>query len=134
MNSFWLAKNLNIITFQNIYNKSLTEIILEDNSKIKQLKSMKLKKLAPFFIDDNTVKLAKKLWLSLYCSKKTFELANNKLELKLFLLKNKLPTIKWEITSNPKIIKKLFENPKKYIFKLPLWVSWYGFWDNKKII
>gem|GEM_PF-3113342 len=39
----------------------MTQIILEDEEKIEKLKSLNLKKLAPFFIDDKASELASKL-------------------------------------------------------------------------
>lgn len=74
------------------------------------------------------------LWASLEVplsvSKEVFEAANDKLLLKKYLLSQNLPTIAGEMSGERDILKWYFESETRYLFKDPLWVSGYGFWDN----
>ena len=130
-NKLWLTKNVNIILTDNIYEKTLTEIILDNNHIINKIRNMNLKNLVTFFVDDATVALSKKLNLKLHISKKTSDIVNNKLLLKQFLINQRLPTITWTITSDIEKIKYYYFKKEKYFFKTSYWVSGYGFWDNK---
>gem|GEM_PF-2163568 len=58
-------------------------------------------------------------------------MANNKLKLKKFLTEKDLPIIDGEFTSDSKIIEEYFNKTGMYVFKDPLGVSGYGFWNNK---
>ena len=57
--------------------------------------------------------------------------ANDKLELKKFLISAWLPYVEGTSTNDPEIIKEYFLHPIHYFFKSPQGVSWYGFWSNK---
>jgi hypothetical protein len=46
------------------------------------------------------------------------------------LQKNNLPTIDGVYSNDPYIISQYFQKKKRYLFKDPLGVSGYGFWDN----
>lgn len=132
LNDFWLAKNIDITFVNNKKEMTLAKVILEKDDLIEKIKLKNYKKIVPFFVNQDMEDLSKKLQIPLWVSKDIFEKSNDKLLLKKFLISQKLPTIFWDFSSDINILKKYFENEKRYLFKDPLWVSWYGFWDNKE--
>ncbi|MBW7954731.1 ATP-grasp domain-containing protein [Candidatus Gracilibacteria bacterium] len=131
LNDFGLGINNNIFLIDNNKNYTLGENILLSKELIENIKKHNFKYLIPFFVDENMEKLSNILGIPLLVSKEIFEKANNKLMLKEFLISNNLPTLPGEITGDLEIILSYFNSKKRYLFKDPLGVSGYGFWDNK---
>lgn len=130
--NLWLVENVNVILTDNIKEITLAKNIWQNKDLIQRLKSYNFKKIVPFFVNDDMDELSKILWVPLSVSKDIFVNANNKLLLKKYLIKAKLPTIDWFFTSDIKVLKSYFYKKDRYLFKDPLWVSGYWFWDNKE--
>lgn len=126
----WLAQNVNVILTDNIKEITLAKNIWQNKDLVEKLQSYNFKKIVPFFVNDDMNELSKLLDIPLSVSKEIFMKANDKLLLKKYLIQTGLPTIDWDFTSDIEILKKYFEKQERYLFKDPLWVSGYGFWDN----
>lgn len=132
--NLWLIENVNVILTDNIKEITLAKNIWQNKELLEKLKSYNFKKIVPFFVNDDMDELAKILGIPLNVSKDIFTQANDKLLLKKYLIKANLPTIDWDFTSDIEILRKYFNKSDRYLFKDPLWVSGYGFWDNKENI
>lgn len=128
----WLVENVNVILTDNIKEITLAKNIWQNKQLIEKLKSYKFKKIVPFFVNDDMDELSKLLDIPLSVSKEIFIKANDKLLLKKYLIQAGLPTIDWHFTSDIKVLKSYFDKSDRYLFKDPLWVSGYWFWDNKE--
>lgn len=131
-NWFWLAKNVDITLVENQKEITLAKNISQNNILIQEIKQKNFKKIIPFFVNEDMDELAKILDIPLSVSKEIFEKANDKLFLKKFLQEAQLPTIEWTFTSDIEILKQYFSKKERFLFKDPLWVSGYGFWDNSE--
>lgn len=130
--NLWLTQNVNVILTDNIKEITLAKNIGQNKDLVQKLKSYNFKKIVPFFVNDDMDELSKILDIPLNVSKEIFIKANDKLLLKKYLIETNLPTIDWDFTSDIEVLKKYFEKSDRYLFKDPLWVSGYGFWDNKE--
>lgn len=130
--NLWLIQNVNVILTDNIKEITLAKNIWQNKDLLEKLKSYKFKKIVPFFVNDDMDELSKILDVPLNVSKNIFVKANDKLLLKKYLLETWLPTIDGDFTSDIEVLKKYFEKTERYLFKDPLWVSGYWFWDNKE--
>lgn len=126
----WLTQNVWVFLIENQKEITLAKNIAQNIEFIEKLKSYRFKKIVPFFVNNDMQELANILDIPLSVSQDIFTKANDKLLLKKYLLQAKLPTIDGDFTSDKEILKKYFLSPERYLFKDPLWVSGYGFWDN----
>lgn len=130
--NLWLLENVNVILTENIKEITLAKNILENKELTEKLKSYNFKKIVPFFVNDDMDELSKILDIPLSVSKDIFVKANDKLLLKKYLIECWLPTIDGNFTSDIGLLKEYFNKNDRYLFKDPLWVSGYGFWDNRE--
>ncbi len=126
----WLTQNVNVFLIENQKEITLAKNIAQNKEFIQKLKSYHFKKIVPFFVNNDMQELSKILDIPLTVSQDIFTHANDKLLLKKYLIQAQLPTIDGDFTSDKEILKKYFLSPERYLFKDPLWVSGYGFWDN----
>lgn len=126
----WLTQNVNVFLIENQKEITLAKNIAQNKEFIEKLKSYHFKKIVPFFVNNDMQELSKILDIPLSVSQDIFTHANDKLLLKKYLIQAQLPTIDGDFTSDKEILKKYFLSPERYLFKDPLWVSGYGFWDN----
>ncbi len=130
--SLWLAHGVNILSLPNKTQLTLTENILQSPDSLEVLKNKKYKKLLTLAVDEDTEKLAKIIGAHNYISYAIMQAANDKLQLKNFLISAGLPFIEWISTADPDIIREYFYKTEHYFFKSPQGVSGYGFWSNQK--
>jgi len=126
----WLTQNVWVFLIENQKEITLAKNIAQNKEFIEKLKSYHFKKIVPFFVNNDMQELSKILDIPLSVSQDIFIHANDKLLLKKYLIQAQLPTIDGDFTSDKEILKKYFLSPERYLFKDPLWVSGYGFWDN----
>lgn len=130
--TFWLAKEVEIFLTENNTSITLAKNISQNADLCNQIKQKGFQKIIPFFVNDDMQELSNILEIPLNVSKEVFEKANDKLLLKKYLMEAHLPTIDGDFTSDIEIMEKYFFSQERYIFKDPLWVSGYGFWDNQE--
>lgn len=130
--NLWLSDWVNIILTENIKECTLAKNIAWNEDLLTKIQSYNFTKIVPFFVNNDMKELSEKIWIKLHVTQEIFEKANNKLLLKKHLLQVWLPTIDWDFTNEKDIISHYFQKEERYLFKDPLWVSWYWFWDNKE--
>ncbi len=130
--SFWLAKDVNVMLIENKKEITLAKNISQNEIFRQEIKAKKFKKIVPFFVNEDMDELSQILEIPLSVSKEVFTKANDKLLLKKFLQVSNLPTIEWVFTSDREVLQEYFSKKERFLFKDPLWVSWYGFWDNSE--
>lgn len=131
-NSFWLAKDVNLMLIENKKEITLAKNISQNEIFRQEIKAKKFKKIVPFFVNEDMDELSQILEIPLSVSKEVFTKANDKLLLKKFLQVSNLSTIEWVFTSDREVLQEYFLKKERFLFKDPLWVSWYGFWDNSE--
>ncbi len=130
--TFWLAQWVQVITIQNKKENTLGYLLLNNQNILSKIQSLWMKKILPFFINDDMQKISENLNIPLNISRDIFLQANNKLLLKKYLQWVNLPTLNGCFTNDLDVIQKYFFQKERYLFKDPFWVSGYGFWDNHK--
>lgn len=130
--SLWLTEWVNVLLTPNVKEITLAKNISLNKDFQAEIKKYGFKKIVPFFVNDDMQKLSDMLDIPLSVNQKTFIQANDKLLLKKFLTQVNLPIIEGTFTADIEILKKYFQKDERYLFKDPLWVSGYGFWDNKE--
>ncbi|MGE4444042.1 MAG: ATP-grasp domain-containing protein [Candidatus Altimarinota bacterium] len=131
-NSFGLAKDVNVMLIENKKEITLAKNISQNEIFRQEIKAKKFKKIVPFFVNEDMDELSQILEIPLSVSKEVFTKANDKLLLKKFLQVSNLPTIEGVFTSDREVLQEYFSKKERFLFKDPLGVSGYGFWDNSE--
>ncbi|MBC7498184.1 ATP-grasp domain-containing protein [Candidatus Gracilibacteria bacterium] len=128
---FGLCADVNIFAIPNNTDVTLTENILFHPETIRMLKNKNFTKIVSLSVNNDVENLAKQIGANCIVSADIMKRANDKLDLKKFLIAVGLPYVEGVSTSEPEIIRKYYDQSTHYFFKSPQGVSGYGFWSNK---